>query len=63
MIKLSTLTGRELAALDAALTALDGALDVVAERGYIDEADGVDLLELAEAVGAEVEQREAQDAA
>jgi D-serine deaminase-like pyridoxal phosphate-dependent protein len=59
MIKLTALTSRELAAVDAALTDLEAALDVLYERGIVDERSGVHLDELADAVAVELEFREA----
>lgn len=59
MISLQTLTQRELTAVDAALTAIDSALETLLERGVCTEADGVDLEELSDAVAVELEQREA----
>lgn len=61
MIALSILTSRELACLDATLTALDEALEALSGRGLVDEREGIDLLELSDAVGAELEMREVQD--
>lgn len=59
MISLTALTGRELAAIDAALTVLDTALETLLERGLITEADGISLDALGDAVAAELEMREA----
>lgn len=52
MITLQALTSRELAQVDAAL-------DLLLDCAVIDEAGGVDLEELSEAVAVELEQREA----
>ncbi|MEO8391497.1 MAG: hypothetical protein ABI700_00755 [Chloroflexota bacterium] len=62
MINLVSLNARELAQLDAAITQLDGALEGLLERGIVDEQDGVDLLELSDAVAAEIEFREVEGA-
>ena len=61
MLNLAALTSDELHQLDAALTALDEALLMCQDARAID-ADGCDLLELAEAVGTELEWLSNEDA-
>ena len=56
-MNLSTLTSKQLSQLDSALNIIDGALDMLLERGICTEDDGVDLVELSEAVGAEIASR------
>ena len=60
-MKLSGLTQQELAQVDLALTLIDEALVMLQERGICDESDGIDLVELNEAVGAEIEVRAEDD--
>lgn len=61
MITLSALTAGELAQVDTALTLIDAALELLLDRGVCDE-DGIDLIDLAEAVAGEVEARALEDA-
>ena len=59
MIKLSALTSRELASVDAALSDLEAVLELLLEKRICTEAMGMDLEELSQAVAAELEFREA----
>ncbi len=61
MNNLSALTQHELAQVDAALTLIDAALVMLQERGICDADQGIDLIELNEAVGAEIEFRADKD--
>lgn len=60
-MNLSALTADELRTVDTALNAMGDALAMLEDVGAIDE-DGVDLLDLADAVGAELERRGVEDA-
>ena len=61
-MNLSLLTADELRAVDAALGALGEALAMLEDVGALDEDNGVDLLDLADAVGEELERRGVEDA-
>ena len=61
-MNLSLLTGDELRTVGAALTVIGDALAMLEDVGAIGE-DGVDLLELSDAVGEELERRGVEDAA
>lgn len=60
MIALSMLTGDELSAVDAVLSALDATLELLFDRGAI--TDGIDLEDLYEATGEEMQRRADEDA-
>lgn len=61
-MNLSMLTADELRTVDAALTLMGDALAMLEDVGAIGE-DGVDLLDLTDAVGEELERRGVEDAA
>jgi hypothetical protein len=58
MLNLSRLSAHALAQLDEAITSIETSLEDLHERGFV-EASGIDLIELSEAVAAELEFREA----
>lgn len=60
MIALSALTAKELASVDAALSAIDATLEMLLQRRAIGE-DGVDLEDLYEALGEEMQRRADED--
>lgn len=60
-MNLSMLTADELRTVDVALNTLGDALAMLEDVGAIDE-DGVDLVDLSDAVGAEMERRGIEDA-
>lgn len=62
MIRLTALTDTQLSQLDGALNVIDAALTMLLDVGAVDEEEGVDLVELGEAVGAELEVRGYEDA-
>lgn len=62
MIRLSALTNAELLRLDAALTAIDEALVMLEDAGAANAEDGVDLLDLADALVVELDRRTMEDA-
>jgi hypothetical protein len=61
-MRLSALTNAELLRLDAALTALDEALVMLEDAGAANAEDGVDLIELSEALVQELGRRTMEDA-
>lgn len=63
MIDLAQLTHEEIAHLDAVLVLLDGALDLLIERGVCKQAEGVSLIDLYDAVLQEIQRRAWETAA
>jgi hypothetical protein len=57
MITLSLLSSRKLAQLDSALDLLNEALEMLLDEGAVSEREGVDLVELSDALGEELERR------
>lgn len=58
MINLRGLTEQQLDQLDTALAGMDEALEILIEREICKEDDALDILELVDAVAAEIEFRE-----
>ena len=62
MMHLARLSAHALAQLDSAITSIETALEDLQDSGLVD-GSGIDLIELSEAVAAEIEFREAVDQA
>jgi hypothetical protein len=62
VINLTVLTTPELVLIDVALTAINAALELLLDQGATSEEEGVDLLELEEALAVERDRRTMEDA-
>jgi len=61
-MQLTALTAPELAQLETSLVLLDNSLDMLLERGVCTEEEGIDLIQLSEAVNDELARRAQEDA-